>query len=419
MSAKISVIIPVYNSYKYLNRCLNSVLNQDLKEIEIICVDDGSTDASLELLNQYAANDDRIKLYHQENQGPADARNRGLSLACGEYVEFLDSDDFIKEGCLKSLYEKAKLNAADMLVFQSQYQAVKENGIFPNMTPFGDGANVISGSEVLFQLAKLDDMFASPCLYLVKRELIEKNNIKFPFHMRSGEDASFTIELFFRAARVVIVNKVVHFYCKRENSVSTSKADLRHSIDAMFQFYECFRLFYMMDLNDKEKETLCHFLQSPIQSAREYGAQFTISEELELENQKEPIQMLSKMLNVSRQPFGGLVNNIEIFENIISKYHNVILYGAGKIGNQVFKFFERKKLEDKLMGFAETSSGRSNVLYPLAVKRIFDYRASDSVLVILSASERYHDAMFRTAKNCGFNNILPVDVYLLRDIAKC
>ena len=92
-SIKVSIIIPVYNAERYINECLSSVQRQSLKEIEIICIDDGSTDTSKEIINSFQKSDSRIKYYHQNNQGSGVARNYGIDVATGEYIAFLDSDD--------------------------------------------------------------------------------------------------------------------------------------------------------------------------------------------------------------------------------------------------------------------------------------------------------------------------------------
>ena len=102
---KLSVVIPVYNAEKYLRQCLDSVLNQDLTEIEVIAVDDGSTDRSGNILDEYATKDLRVKVIHQENQGAGPARNQGIKLITGRYVTFFDADDFMPENCLKKAYE--------------------------------------------------------------------------------------------------------------------------------------------------------------------------------------------------------------------------------------------------------------------------------------------------------------------------
>lgn len=97
--AKVSIIVPVYNAQKYLSQCLDSLLNQTLKETEIICVDDGSADDSVDIINQYSSKDRRVKLIRQKNSYAGVARNNGLKQAAGEYVVFVDADDFLKEIC--------------------------------------------------------------------------------------------------------------------------------------------------------------------------------------------------------------------------------------------------------------------------------------------------------------------------------
>ena len=115
---KISVIIPVFNVELYLEECLDSVINQSLDDLEIICVNDGSTDSSLSILEKYAKMDDRVKIISQENQGQGSARNKGLSIAKGECIYFIDSDDKIELDTLKDCYDCVKKNDLDFVMFQ-------------------------------------------------------------------------------------------------------------------------------------------------------------------------------------------------------------------------------------------------------------------------------------------------------------
>lgn len=123
MNHKVSVILPVYNGEKYLKQCLDSICSQTLKEIEILCVDDGSTDHTAEILADYAKKDERIRVIHQANAGAGAARNNGLRQASGEYLSFLDADDFFEPDMLERAYAKAKEEDAQIVVFASdQYR---------------------------------------------------------------------------------------------------------------------------------------------------------------------------------------------------------------------------------------------------------------------------------------------------------
>lgn len=122
---KISVIIPVYNSVPWLRRCLESVICQTLKEIQVICIDDGSTDESPRILAEYEQKDNRIFVITQKNEGPSSARNRGLEMAEGKYIYFLDSDDWIEHFCLEKAYTMAEANALDIVYLMDKYFLAK------------------------------------------------------------------------------------------------------------------------------------------------------------------------------------------------------------------------------------------------------------------------------------------------------
>ena len=110
----VSIIVPVYNCAQFLNRCMDSLVNQTLKDIEIICINDGSTDNSPEILQEYAAKDSRIKIINKENGGLSSARNRGLAAAQGEYLGFVDSDDWVDLDFFEKLYNAAKKYDTDI-----------------------------------------------------------------------------------------------------------------------------------------------------------------------------------------------------------------------------------------------------------------------------------------------------------------
>ena len=127
---EISVIVPVYNSEKYLKQCLDSIVGQTFKDIEIICVNDGSTDSSSQILAEYASKDDRFVIINQENGGAGKARNTGLDASRGKYLSFLDSDDFFESTMLEKAYKKIEQDNSDFVVYNSdQYITDKDDYI--------------------------------------------------------------------------------------------------------------------------------------------------------------------------------------------------------------------------------------------------------------------------------------------------
>ena len=132
ISPKVSIIIPVYNVEKYLEQCLDSIINQNLKNIEIICINDGSTDNSLKILKKYAKKDNRIIILSQTNLGAGAARNRGLAVAKGEYLSFLDADDFFYENMLSEAVHKLETSQSDIAVFEVDLYDNKIQKIIPD-----------------------------------------------------------------------------------------------------------------------------------------------------------------------------------------------------------------------------------------------------------------------------------------------
>ena len=206
---KVSVIIPVYNTEKYLEKCLDSVCNQTLSDIEIICINDASTDNSLEVLKQYAATDNRIKVISfEENKGAAAARNTGIEIATGEYIGFVDSDDYPDLDFYEKLYQKAIETGAD---------AAKGN--YKN----ADNSYV---DKLLNDKIKEDkNNFAySYCSAIFKREIISKNNIRFP-NLSDMEDPVFTVQFALLANKVGIVDTYINIRT-RENSITSGYPEL-------------------------------------------------------------------------------------------------------------------------------------------------------------------------------------------------
>lgn len=195
---KVSVIVPIYNAEKYLVQCLDSIVNQTLKDIEIILIDDGSTDGSAEICKMYLS-DSRVSYYHKENEGLAAARDDGMMRANGEYIGFVDSDDWIKPDMYEKMYTAAKSNDSDV-VFCNCIQ--NENGHrFNRELPVGAYDRDKIKSEVLPQtlafISKDGGKRAirwSNCMRIYKKDTLNKNNIKFDRRLRRSQDLQLTYE---------------------------------------------------------------------------------------------------------------------------------------------------------------------------------------------------------------------------------
>lgn len=233
---KISVIVPVYRVEKYLGRCVNSLLGQTLSDIEIILVDDGSPDGCPALCDEFAKKDGRIKVLHKENEGLGLARNSGMSLAVGEYIAFVDSDDYVKSEMYRTLYEAAQRENADIamcgLCCIGGIMNAKENDV-QNINCF-DGYTVFDGKEGIDRLV-LDISGALPkedqdsrygfssVKNIYRKDVLEKNKIRFLSEKEvMSEDIFFLLDFLDKCECAVGVPGAFYCYCRNGQSLSKS-----------------------------------------------------------------------------------------------------------------------------------------------------------------------------------------------------
>ena len=225
---KISIIMPVYNIEKYLKECLDSILNQTFKDYEVICVDDGSKDNSLNILNEYAKKDSRFKIISQENAGAGAARNNGLKLAQGEYVQFLDADDYFEPTMLEEMYNKAQEFGADLVVCScrkvNEFGEIIENSnpqwpIKLEAVPLNKPFNWKDFPEdILWMFCVI------PWNKLCKREMLVKNDIDFQ-NLSSSNDVAFGHKVKICAEKIVVFDRqLINYRYNHVESISKTRA---------------------------------------------------------------------------------------------------------------------------------------------------------------------------------------------------
>lgn len=216
MSELISVIVPIYNVELYLKRCIDSILCQTYENLEIILIDDGSTDESGKICDEYQTIDKRIKVIHTKNRGAANARNCGINLAKGEYIGFVDSDDYIK----KDMYESLIFSMNEEIDITCCTREIKRNSQKRNEPVYRCALNkkkVFTKEEALKELLLYRYLSFSVCTKLFKRKVI--GNIRFP-KGKTCEDIPFTYMVLKRAQNVAHVGKPLYVNCQRNDSTS-------------------------------------------------------------------------------------------------------------------------------------------------------------------------------------------------------
>ncbi|WP_042707358.1 glycosyltransferase family 2 protein, partial [Methanobrevibacter wolinii] len=259
---KVSVIIPVYNSEKYLKEAIASILKQTLEDIELICINDRSTDNSIDILETYKKKDKRIKIINQKNQGLSVARNKGLKNSKGDYIYFIDSDDYIAKNTLKELYQNAILNDSDIVVYKMAH--FNENNIRYNAPGFNlEKTNPnINFNNYTFNYKKIKPYILNKSFAvwnkLYKKEFLDKYN---DFYFDTGlifEDVPFHVKTLLRAEKISYIPKYFYYYRQNPNSImntNKNREDIYKIIEIVEKFlkennyykeleneFECFKL---------------------------------------------------------------------------------------------------------------------------------------------------------------------------------
>ncbi len=247
-SPLVSVIVPVYNVEPYLRRCLDSIVNQSYTNLEIILVDDGSLDNSPQICDDYAAKDKRIIVIHKKNGGLSDARNAGLDVCKGEYISFVDSDDWVDEKYVEKLFsliieENADIAIGENLKTDGKISAKQENVI----------VKAYSTRDALFHLfRKTHIAFVISCGKIYKRNLFK--SIRFPvgkFH----EDEFTTYILFYNSKKILYTSQILYYYYQRVGSIVST----RHPWDVLEVFEQRYLFF-----KDKDEKDLLPLLIKPL-----------------------------------------------------------------------------------------------------------------------------------------------------------
>lgn len=248
----VSIIIPVYNAEKTIDRCINSVLNQTYKNFELILLDDGSTDTTGELCDAYAGRDKRIRVVHKKNSGVSDTRNQGIAMAEGEYLQFLDSDDWITSNATEIFMRTAKENACDMVIADfyrvvgervSQKGAIDKEGIIDRN---GYAANMMQKPADFYYGVLWNKLY--------KRSIIETYGIKMDTSISWCEDFLFNME-YVRHVRNVYVRKIpVYYYVKTKGSLVTQGLSVKKTIQMKRTVFVRYNAFYKDVFGDEEYE---------------------------------------------------------------------------------------------------------------------------------------------------------------------
>ncbi len=283
----VSVIIPVYNVEPWLKECLDSVVNQSLQNIEIICVDDGSTDNSQAILLEYAAQDKRMAVAAQNNSGLSTSRNNGASLARGTYLYFIDSDDYIDPQALDLLYQRSEKDSLDVLYFNRlgfadlpkfNKEAIRLNKIHQNDFAYLNESTVYQGSEIYISMVQHEE-FRSPVWFqFFNREFYLKNNFSF-YEGILHEDELFTFQSMLNASRAGYLPQALYYRRYRSDSIMSEHASFSNVYGYFIVYLEMLRFLFSQNYSGLLAETIPQDIKRILIDARRYYVKLSPEEQ--------------------------------------------------------------------------------------------------------------------------------------------
>jgi len=421
---KISVIIPIYNTEKYLQECLDSVLNQSLRDIEIICVNDGSTDNSLTMLQNYSKKDLRIIIITQDNLGQAAARNAGIKAACGEYVCFLDSDDLLVENALEELYYKAKQDKLEVLcydikcMYENEHLKVTNNmdSYYQRNISFG---GVKTGKELFTEMIEKNSFIDSASNMLISRDWLIKNNIEF-YPGILYEDSLFSFQCFMTANRMYHINKQYLIYRIRDNSTMTSGYTFHNLYSRLICYIMIIQKAYTLGLDFRTQTAVYKYASFVRENLKHIYNVLNNEERMKILTLAPLEKLYLEGLGIEQSSVPVFNEDIYLdgFKNLIHYNKKIIIYGAGHVGRQVLTYIRNINLVKHVMCFAVTDKENSEgCVMGLEVRCIDDlkYMAQDGYIII-AARKNHQEDMYKKARELGFNKIAVIDQMLEKAI---
>ena len=327
MECKISIIVPVYNSSKYLRSCIDSILKQSLSDLELILVNDGSTDDSGEICDEYAVKYPAFRVIHKENAGVSEARNTGLVAATGEYVGFVDSDDTIRPEMYQEMYDAAMENDAEIVMCDA-VTVYPDGRTEPDTIAQLSESCAIEHSNWTPDLLKEMAGSAWRCIY--QRRLIERNRVRFPTSLKFSEDRIFNLYLMGYASRVCYIKKGFYNRLMWEGSaVHRFHQDYyTHIKKAAQATRQAIEIVWSIDNKDYEKIYLDQFIGASIAAINNYCYS---SSDFTWKQQRNMIELICA--DIELQKAIAVSNAAGLRERLISRRCVTMLFLLAKIAN--------------------------------------------------------------------------------------
>ena len=407
----VSIIVPVYNTIHYLEECLHSLQNQTLSNIEIICIEDCSTDGSIEVLHKLAAADERIVIaQNHTNQGLSCSRNRGMQMAHGKYLMFVDSDDMLSVDAVMSLYEYAeKLDVNGVLFNMSVFQD-NELDCVPllaqNMSRENDyEEKIFLQHELLIEFSKHKQWKMEACRYFWNREALLSTGISF-YPNLLHEDNLFSFYAWMEIDKIAYLDKKLYFYRKHDNSITST---IRYKRVESYYIVIQEILFYWKknQFDDTTNEAIYSYLEYIFWGFQQKKKYFKKYEPLSIGHPADAF-MFSKLWNQNTTPFRFACLNENKLQQL-KKAKKVIIYGAGNVGSETIELLTQNKIKISAIAVTTTNNNASSI-QGYKIKCISELtKWNKEAVVLIAAVERHHKSILSELQRYGFEKVITLD----------
>lgn len=406
---KISVIIPIYNMGQYLEECLDSVLAQTLTDIEIICVNDGSTDNSLDILQKYAKRSDKIILLDQQNSGVGQSRNNGISIARGEFVAFMDPDDLYPENdVLEYLYKCANENKVN--ICGGSFDHIRDGEVFIKK-------EYIFTSDCIMDFREYSYLYGF-WRFIYNLEFLKKNNLIFPSYGRC-QDLPFLVNAMVCSGKFYAVRKITYRYRvghKRLNLSAQTTVEYAKGIVDLLKItkennMKKYHALTVKSLQMDLRKAIYKHIASGYYDLHEMVYKINKAIDIKLLQEEDYKDASPFLLEPSEIPnfVKKVLDNEMQFVNTLLKYKNIVIYGAGHVGKMVAEYIQSIN-EIQVICFA-VSPGTENPssINGVPIQVITELTSyNKNVLVLIATFDKLHNEIKNTLEDLQFKNILPI-----------
>jgi len=412
---KVSIIMPIYNCEEYLSESLGSVLCQTFSDWELVCVDDGSTDRSLEILQEYREKDSRIRIYTQHNQGAGVARNLGLQECSGEFVAFLDADDYYYDStALEKMYDACKkydVNACGSMVKLLRGDVTGDDSNFALVQEATKTKDILEYGDFQFDYGYYGFIF--------KTAVLKEHGITFP-DLRRFQDPPFFVEAMFHIGKFCFVDSSL--YCYRTPTVS-SRFNVAKTVDLVkglilnmeFALAHDLDLLFMRTLKRLEVEygnLICHNMTTDSTELLELLLKANGVVRQGLQDDKYVVKPLTDILN-------GVAKAEEYCKKDIflrmQQCERLYIYGAGNATVDFVKYLDEQGLRRKVCAIIVTSrQGNPDAIGRVPVITLDDYQKQEKDLILITVTSIYREEIEQNLQALGVSDYVAVDVRMMR-----